>query len=226
MSVQGWTSPSEAWPRHERPLAQKALLAARLADWWLKKASARSKVWGVITCGEPTLPGADRCSISVMCTSGRPDGSSTKKAIDDFIRKCPHHRGSSQQEDLLSKAETLVVSAELCVKAAEALATAASHRDLVEDYLSKSYTDLAAADELIERALEEDLLADEAEREAGDAAEAAGVSSDLAAVSIAEQASHRAGKAIQFVEHDTSRRARVIRARCTEVKSRASLLRG
>jgi hypothetical protein len=225
MSAQGWTSPSEAWPRHERPLAQKALSEARLAGWWLKKASARSKVWGVITCGQPTLPGEERCSVSVMCTSGRPDGSSSKKAIDGAVSRCPHDRGSARQEDLLSKAETLVMSAEFCVKAAEALMSAASHRDLLDDYLGQSDTDVAAADALIERALEEERLADEAEQEAGDAAGAAGVPSNLATSNMVEQASHRAGRALKLVENETSRRARVIKARCTEVKARVILLR-
>jgi hypothetical protein len=226
MSVKGWTPPSEVWPRHSRPLAQKALSEARLAGWWLKKANSRSKIWGVITCGDPTLPGADRCSVSVMCTSGKPDGSSSKKAIDDVVSKCTHDRGSSNQNDDLSKAETFVASAEWCVTAAEALAVAASHRDLVEDFLGQSSTDLAAAETLVERALEEDPLADEAEREAGNAAQAAGVAPDLAAVSMAAQASNRVGEAIQLVEHDSSRRARVVRARCAAVKTRLRFLRG
>ena len=90
MAKAGWTSPEEPWPNHSRPRARAALQAARKAGWWLKKSDGKAKGWGVITCGNPDLPPDQRCTTSVMSTSGSADGSETAEVINDLVRKCTH----------------------------------------------------------------------------------------------------------------------------------------
>ena len=110
MPKPGWKGPGERWDRHSRPRARAALDSAREAGWWLKKSSVlpcynegahvlkkssgSAKVWGVITCGDPSLPPSERCSASVMSTSGPPDGSETAQVIQDLLRTCTHDRAT------------------------------------------------------------------------------------------------------------------------------------
>jgi hypothetical protein len=46
-----WLSPTDVWPTHSRPEAQKALLAARAAGFWFAKLSAHA--FGKIRCDSP-----------------------------------------------------------------------------------------------------------------------------------------------------------------------------
>ena len=105
MSKAGWTSPSEPWDRHPRPMARTALQAARKAGWWLNKSNAGAKVWGMITCGDPDLPGDERCRTIVHSTSGSSDGSETAEFIDNVVRKCPHDWATPEVVDPFADAE-------------------------------------------------------------------------------------------------------------------------
>lgn len=83
-----YLDPTEPWPAHSRPEAQKALKEAAGAGWYFTKLS--NHAFGRIKCSVTT--GADSCSLIVYSTSGPVDGSATAKNIRQALRKCHHHR--------------------------------------------------------------------------------------------------------------------------------------
>lgn len=221
MSSAGWLSPTDPWDRHSRPLAQRALRDARATGWWLKKSAGRAKAWGVITCGDPALPSRERCSASVLSTSGPADGSATAKAIDAIVRQCPHQRRPS--DDAIAKAGKCLELAEKCLVVVDALLVADGHRDLLEDYLNQSIEESDRADRLLALALEEELEVDRAEEEAATAAAALGVvGSDRG--QLLDKTRALVSEASSLVEGHQDREARILRARCTEVRDRATQL--
>lgn len=224
MSKPGWKGPDEPWDQHPRPRARAALNDARRAGWWLKKASASAKVWGVITCGDPELPREERCATNVMSTSGSHDGSETAEYINGLVGSCTHDRTPAAQIDALAAAEKLVADAGYCLGAARLLIEARAHRDLVEDYLTRSEAAANEGDELLDQALAEEKLAETAETTASYAATAAGVTINLGASALAERARDQAGKAKGLVAEDNSRTARMLKDRCDDIRKNARAL--
>ena len=224
MSKAGWKGPDEPWDQHSRPRARTAVNDARRAGWWLKKSSASAKVWGVLTCGDPDLPPSERCSTSILSTSGSRDGSETAEYINNFVSSCTHDRIPTGEVDALAAAEKLVAAASRCLDAAHSLNDARAHRDLVEDYLAQSEAAAENADRLLDRALAEERLAEGAEAAASDAASVAGASTSLGPIGLAERARGQAGEAQGLVEGDVSRRARILRAHCADIRNRVRLL--
>ena len=206
MSKAGWKGPDEPWDQHSRPRARAALNDARRAGWWLKKSGGSAKAWGVITCSDPDLPLSERCSTSILSTSGSRDGSETAAYINNFVRSCTHDRTNMREVDALAEAERLVASASRCLDAAQSLIDVRAHRDLVEDYLARSEAAANAADDLLDQALAEEELAEEAETAASDAAAAGGTSTSLGPTKLAERALDQAGEAKGLLSGDTSRR--------------------
>lgn len=224
MSKSGWKGPDEAWEQHSRPRARAALNDARRAGCWLKKSSGSAKAWGVITCGDPDLPASERCSTSVLSTSGSPDGSETAQYINDFVRSCPHDRTPVGDVDALAAAEELVAAASHCLSAARALIDGRAHRDLVEDYLAQSEAAAEEADDLLLHALAEDQLAEVAAATAAAAASAAGTTTSLGPTLLAQRAHDQAGEAKGLVASDTGRQARLLKGRCDDIRTNARAL--
>lgn len=224
MSKPGWKSPSEQWDQHSRPRARAALAAARSAGWWLKKSSASAKPWGVITCGDPALPLAERCCTSVLSTSGSSDGSETAEYINKFVRSCAHERTSTAEIDALADAENLVASASGCLDAARSLIDAKAHRNLVEDYLEQVEFTADEADDRLAKALAEEEMADGAEDAASESARAAGTSTSVGSTGLAERASGQAVEAKGLVSGDSSREARLLKDRCDDIRNTARAL--
>lgn len=224
MTKAGWKGPDEPWERHSRPLARAALANARKAGWWLKKSSAGAKVWGVISCGDPSLPRDKRCSTTILSTSGAHDGSETAAHINDFVNSCPHDRIVTGENEVLAAAEALVIAGRCCLEAARSLIEARAHRDLVDDYLAQCEAATAGAGSILDQALTEDQLADRAETAASTAADLAGTSINLGPIGLAERARVQAGEARGLVADDTSRRARVIRHQCEDIRNNARAL--
>jgi hypothetical protein len=224
MSKPGWKSPNDQWDQHSRPQARAALAAARKAGWWLKKANASAKPWGVITCGDPAAPIAERCSTSILSTSGSSDGSETAEYINNFVRSCTHQRTTTAEADILSDAEELVASASNCLTAARSLIEAKAHRDLVEDYLKEVEAVTNEADGLLARALAEEEMADSAELAASKSTDAAGTSTSIGWAGLAERARDQAGEAKGMVAGDSSREARLLKSRCDDIRNNARAL--
>lgn len=224
MSRAGWKRPNAQWEQHSRPLARAALNDARKAGWWLKKSSGSAKVWGVITCGDPDLSATERCSASVLSTSGSPDGSETAQYINNLVRSCTHERTPQGEVDALAAAETLVAAARRCLEAASSLVDASAHRDLVEDYLAQSEAAAREADELLEQALAEEQLAEGAEAAASTAAATAGASITLGIRGLAERARDQAGEAKGLVADGTGRTARMLKDQCDDIRNNARAL--
>lgn len=224
MSRAGWKAPDEPWEQHSRPQARAALNAARKSGRWLKKSSGRAKVWGVITCRDPDLPASERCSTSVLSTSGSPDGSETAQHINKVVRSCTHQRTTRGEVDPLADAEAQVLSAGQCLAAAKSLVEARGHRDLVEDLLNESEAATLKADALLEKALAEDQLADVAEATARAAAAAAGTSTDLGPRGLAVRARDQASEARESIADGTDRRARLLKDQCEDIRSQARTL--
>lgn len=224
MPKAGWKGPDESWSQHSRPRARAALNEARKQGWWLKKATGRAKVWGVITCANPELPGEKRCSTNILSTSGSDDGSETAAYINAFVGKCTHERRPSSVDDAFTDAEELVAVAGRCLDAARALIEAEGHREVVEDYLAQSDAAAKEADDLIEAALAEDELAKAADLAASEAAAAAGTSVTLGPAGLAGKARDRAGDARALVAEDSSREARLLKDRCDDIRNQARTL--
>jgi hypothetical protein len=224
MAKTGWKGPNEPWDQHSRPRARAALNDARKAGWWLKKSSASAKAWGVITCGDPDLPLNERCSTSILSTSGTRDGSATAEYINDFVGSCPHDRAATSEVDALADAEKLVAAADWCLDAARSLIDAQVHRDLVEDYLEQSEVAANEADDLLAHALAEEELAEGADTAASDAAAAAGTSTSVGPTGLAERARDQAGDAKSLVAGDTSREARMLKNQCDDIRNNARAL--
>jgi len=224
MSNAGWKGPNEPWDQHSRPLARAALNSARKAGWWLKKSSGGAKVWGVITCGNPALPPAERCSTSVLSTSGSPDGSGTAQHIHNLVRCCTHERTPHGEVDALVAAEALVAAARLCLEAANSLIDASAHRDLVEDYLVQSEAAAREADELLGQALAEEQLADVADAAASMAAATAGTSVKLGIRGLAERARDQTDEANGLVADGAGRRARLLKDQCNDIRNHVRAL--
>lgn len=224
MSKAGWKSPNEPWDQHSRPRARAALNDARKAGWWLKKSSAGAKAWGVITCGDPDLPLSERCSTSILSTSGSRDGSETAEYINNFVSSCTHNRTPTSETDALADAEKLVAAASRCLDAARSLIDARAHRDLVEDYLAQSEAAANDADDLLDQALAEEGFAEGAETAASDAAAAAGTSPSLGPTGLAERARDQAREAKGLVAGDTSRTARTLKHQCDDIRNTAHAL--
>lgn len=224
MSKAGWTSPNEPWNKHPRPMARTALQAARKAGWWLNKSNAGAKVWGMITCGDPDLPGDERCRTIVHSTSGSSDGSETAEFIDNVVRKCPHDWATPEVADAFADAEKLITDAGRCLDAACSLIDARGHRDLVEDYLARSEAAANEADDLLDQAITEDELAKAAEAAASGAATASGTSTSLGPTGLAERARDQAGEARDLVADDSSREARMLKNRCEDIRNQARAL--
>lgn len=224
MSKPGWKSPNDQWEQHSRPRARAALAAARKAGWWLKKSSGSAKPWGVITCGDPALPLAERCYTTILSTSGSSDGSETAEYINDFVRSCTHERTSTAEVDALADAENLVASASRCLDAARSLIEAKAHRNLVEDYLEQVESAADEADDLLAKALAEEEMADGAEVAASESAGAAGTSTSVGWAGFAERARDKAGEAKGLVSGDSSREARLLKGRCDDIRNNARAL--
>lgn len=224
MSKPGWKSPNDQWDQHSRPRARAALGAARKAGWWLKKSSGGAKPWGLITCGDPALPLTERCSTTILSTSGSPDGSETAEYIYDFVRSCTHERTSTAEVDALAEAQNLVADASRCLDAARSLIEAKAHRDLVEDYLKQVESAANEADEQLVKALAEEEMAADAEAIASDSAGAAGTSTSVGWAGLAERARDKAGEAKGLVSGDSSRDARLLKGRCDDVRANARAL--
>ena len=159
-----------------------------------------------------------------MSTSGPPDGSETAQVIQDLLRTCTHDRATQGEADALAAAEILVQNASRCLEAAQSMIDARAHSDLVEDYLAQSEAAAENADRLLDRALAEERLAEGAEAAASDAASVAGASTSLGPIGLAERARDQAGEAQGLVEGDVSRRARILRAHCADIRNRVRLL--
>lgn len=224
MSKSGWKGPNEPWEQHSRPRARAALNDARRAGWWLKKSSASAKVWGVLTCGDPDLPPSERCSTSILSTSGSHDGSETAEYINNLVSSCTHDRTPQSEVDALAAAEALVAAASRCLEAARSLIDARAHRDLVEDYLAQSEAAADKADDLLDQALAEEQLAETAERAASAAAAVAGTSISLSPLGLAERARDQVGEARGMVVDHTSRRARMLKDQCDDIRNNARVL--
>lgn len=220
----GWIGPSERWPNHSRPRAREALGRARAAGWWLKKSAGQGKPWGIITCADPSTVGkTERCSHMVLSTSGSADGSETAETIFDAMRKCVHAHGAAAH-DLIAEAEGLLRSATRCLDAAEHLLTAEGHRELLEDFLTRSVEAADEAEELLIRAVEEEAAAEASADAAAEAASEAGLASSIGARDLAQQADRRAAEASGLLVDATEREARILRDRCRAVKQRARAL--
>lgn len=220
-----WLSPDDRWDSHSRALAEKALARARKERWWLKKASGHAHIFGVLTCGDPALPGTERCTVSVSSTSGRPDGSSTAKVIEAALRKCVHeHADTSGAADALAVATALVTSARHCVSAAEHLLASEGHRELVEDYLRQAEAAADEADLLFQDALEAELTADRSAAAATGAMQMAEYDGPQDPRALATRAGDLASEADAMVRGDSDRAARTLRADCDDVRQRARTL--
>ncbi|MQA86032.1 MAG: hypothetical protein GEV03_15740 [Streptosporangiales bacterium] len=125
---------------------------------------------------------------------------------------------------MLAEAQALVESAANCLAAAESLQEADGHRQLVEDFLNQTLEDADEADQLMERALEEELAAGKAEAAAGQAAAGAGVSVTLGAEQLAVRADSQATEAKQLITGEKDREARMLRSRCDDIRWQAQLL--
>ena len=208
MAKVGWTDPNKPWAQHSRPLARVALNDARKAGWWLKKASGSAKVWGIITCGDPTLPGSERCSTSILSTSGSPDGSETAEYINKAVSSCTHDRAPTSEVDALANAQRLVAAASRCLDAAHAQSEAAA----------------TEADDVLDQALAQEDLAAAAEVVASDAAVVAGTSTSIGPAGLAERARDQASEAKGLVADDTSRAARMLKDQCDDIRNTARTL--
>jgi hypothetical protein len=199
-------------------------LVAEEGDRWLKKATGGAKVWGIITCGDPDLPGDERCSTNVLSTSGSADGSETAEYINSFVGKCTHDRRPMASVDALIDAQKLVAVAGKCLEAARSLIDAQAHRDLVEDYLEQSEAAAKEADELLASAVAEEERAAAAQAAASDAASAAGTALSLGSAGLAERARDQAGAAKELVADDSSREARMLKDKCDDIRNNARTL--
>lgn len=224
MPKAGWSGPTDTWAKHSRPRAREALRDARRAGWWLKKAAGGAKVWGIITCGDPDLPGAERCSTTVLSTSGSADGSETAEYINSFVGKCTHDRTATASVNALADAQKLLAVAGKCLEAARSLIDAQAHRDLVEDYLQQSEAAAKEADALLASAVAADERAAQAQASAAHAASAAGASVSLGPSGLAERARDQAVEARELVAGDASRDARMLRDKCDDIRNNARTL--
>lgn len=221
-----WEPPSRVWPRHSRPQAQLALEEARRASWYLKKSSGRAKVWGVITCQDPDKVTADdRCSTSVMSTSGPEDGSETAKALRGCMRRCTHQRVVPAADAQLAIARSLLDAADRCLDIVDNLIRADSHRDLAMDFLDQCVTNTEEADRLLadaEIAERQQVLAT---AEAEETALAAGVGWPVDPLRTIAEAEELSSQALSALGDDRSRSARLLLGRAKGLRDRAVLLR-
>ncbi len=231
MSQSGWLGPRDAWPVHSRPLAQRALKELRQAGWFLKKASAGAKGWGVVTCADPTLYGPEtRCSSFVSSTSGPPDGSETAKVLDSLRKKCSHDHpspdptGEPDETSVVDQAVALIDGAEAAVTAAEHLLASGSHQDLVEDFFAQAQADVADAERLLNLAIEHEAIAADELEVAEAAAKASGASVSLGVDGLTGRAIVQVEQAEVIVLRRTGPTAAQLRARCNEVRHRARAL--
>lgn len=231
MSASGWVGPSEGWDTHSRPLANRALKNARAEGWWLKKSSGRAKVWGVISCGDPaTVDKSQRCSKSVLSTSGPADGSETAIVIDEAVADCTHERPlagpvDTEVDAAVREAEVKVESAESAVASAEFLRDHGAHQDLMNDYLEQSVSETESAESWLLRAGEEQARAEAAIDEARRSAVSSGASVSLGAAGMATRAETQASDAKVVLLHSPGRDAAVLRGRCDDVLDRVARLR-
>jgi hypothetical protein len=96
-------------------------------------------------------------------------------------------------------------------------ASRASHQSRTEAAVDE-------ANELLDRALAEEVLADSADTAASDAATSAGVSSSLGASALAKRARDHAGEAKGLVADDNTRAARLLKDRCDDIRNNARAL--
>lgn len=233
MSQAGWLGPQDVWPAHSRPLAQRALKKLRAAGWFLKKANAGAKGWGVVTCADPTLYGLEvRCSTYVLSTSGPADGSETAKALDALREKCTHDHpvpgttspgssGGSGDAEALDEAAALIERAEHAVTSAERLKAHGSHQDLVEDFFAQAEADVADAERLLELAVEHEKSAAVELSEAEVAARVSGASASLGVDGLADRAEVQAE--VILLRHPGPT-ASQLRERCEAVRERVRKL--
>lgn len=232
MSQAGWLGPRDTWPEHSRPLARRALKKMRADGWFLKKSSGGAKVWGVVTCADPSLYGPDvRCSTIVLSTSGPADGSETAKSLDALRQKCTHDHpvpgaaapGSAANPDdlaALDEAAVLIERAERAVASAERLKAHGAHQDLMEDFFSQAESDAADAERLLDLALEHEKSAAVALQEAEVAARAAGASISLGLDGLAGRAEAQVEQAEVILLRRSNPTASQLRERCDAVRER------
>ena len=94
-----WRGPSDSWPTHRYPEAQRALGEAQHAGWWLKSAGDSAHGYGVLYCRRTSGP--EFCKFPVFTTGGS-DSEETAHRIREKIAKCHH---GDRDEDPSSGAE-------------------------------------------------------------------------------------------------------------------------
>lgn len=231
MSQAGWLGPQDVWPAHSRPLAQRALKKLRADGWCLKKAKGGAKVWGTVTCADPTLYGPEiRCTTFVSSTSGPADGSATAKALETLHQKCTHDHpvlgvttarsANPGDSDALDEAAALIERAEHAVTAAERLRLHGSHQQLMEDFFARAESDVAEAERLLESAVDHEKSAAVELGAAQEAARVTGASVSLGVDGLAGRAEVQIEQAEVILLRQPAPSARELRRRCEAVLER------
>jgi len=174
-----YLGPDEQWPKHPRPMPRAALERARQAGWWFEEVSGHG--FGRIRCRPPHLDDGrtDACKVPIWSSSGSDDGSTTARAIDDQVRKCPHQselpRTPPDPEASARLASGRLAQASALILAAEALIQEADARKDSETLLNEAISRLdrgeaETAEELERRAGELEEVATAEQRRAYTAA--------------------------------------------------------
>jgi hypothetical protein len=125
---------------------------------------------------------------------------------------------------VLDQAEALINSADKCLRAARALMEAVGHRELMDDFLTRTINAADEAERILERALVAEAEADEADAAGRRLTDEAGLSASLGPVELAHHAEVRASNAKQMLADETDRPSRLLRARCEAIRADAKAL--
>lgn len=156
-----WRGPSDSWPTHSYPEAQKALDEARNAGWWLKSAGKSAHGYGVLYCRRTTS--REYCKFPVFTTGGS-DSEDTAHRIREKVAKCQHgNLGDEHVEgtertsvEVLRGAQFHMDRAERLLTAVELLATQEELRARAAALLESAATDTQDAEGLLAQAVRAD----------------------------------------------------------------------
>jgi len=221
-----WKSPDDKWPRHDSQWFRDSLDIARSAGWHFKEAGGAAHIFGMVFCRRVDTD--DFCSYVVFSTGE--GGESASSGLRRKVEQCRHSPvGPASRLEAatvkVTRAERLVDAAERLIDVEEGQQESLDAWARASELMDAAESDAAKIERLWNIADDADMavmLAEEAAREAVDAAEAPdqdlGQIVDLAESTVS--AVHREAKALP-----RSQAVRLLKRRIQECRTRLAVVR-
>lgn len=244
--VSEWLGPDESWDAHPRPEAQKAMLEARAAGWFLRPHRGSSaKTFGRIACRrvDGGARPAQQHGLSVYKTSGPPDGSQTAASIRAALRSCTCAADAAQDSPTAKPVEVdggrelaalrAITAAERLVGALLLLLAGRHSRKRAEELLDLAGAAVDDVERWFDDAVRREEQADRRDSEARELADALGLGHvpwppgggelESRLLTPVEGYLEEAGAALDAATRDSSAQARLAAARARLMEAAAAL---